>query len=78
MKGLEWIEKDRFDIEAKADKKYTIDELPGVTRICSWTASGSSTTCRPEKPRPTSHRRPDRAHGKYDFTLIWLPGNADY
>ncbi len=24
IKGPEWIEKDRFDIKAKADKKYTI------------------------------------------------------
>jgi uncharacterized protein (TIGR03435 family) len=27
IKGPDWIEKDRFDIKAKADKKYTIDDL---------------------------------------------------
>ena len=27
IKGPDWIEKDRFDIKAKADRKYTIDDL---------------------------------------------------
>ena len=132
IKGPDWIEKDRFDIAAKADKKYSIDELHAMyqnmladrfklkyhleTREANayvltvdkgglrmtpndkaedfnipWVPQAYGSVKGTRVPMPylcwqlgqilQSDERPvideTGLKGKYDFTLIWLPGNAD-
>ena len=132
IKGPDWLEKDRFDIEAKADKKYTVDELHAMYQnllidrfklkyhletkeanayvltvdkvglkmvpdakpedfSIPWIPQGYGSVKGTRVPIPylcwqlgqilQDDERPvvdeTGLKGKYDFTLIWLPSNAD-
>jgi len=132
IKGPDWIEKDRFDIVAKANKKYTVDELHAMYQnllidrfklkyhletkeanayvltvdkgglkmvpddkpedfSIPWIPQGYGSVKGTRVPIPylcwqlgqilQDDERPvvdaTGLKDKYDFTLIWLPGNAD-
>ena len=132
IKGPEWIEKDRFDVAAKADKRYSVDDLHAMYQnmlidrfrlkyhLETREANAYVLTIDKGGPKITPNGKPEDfsipwipqgygsvqgtgvtlsylcwqlgqilqnderpvvdetgLKGKYDFTLVWLPGNAD-